>query len=62
VLFGPLGGRTQVLYTPLACSPCLTPFNYRHSPCRNNVCVQEIGVEQVCAAVQSALAARERGR
>lgn len=62
LLFAPLGGRTRVLYAPLACSPCLTPFNYRHSPCRNNVCVQEIRVEQVLDAVNAALAERQRER
>lgn len=59
-LFRPIGGRTTVLYRPLACSPCLTTFNYRHSPCRENRCVQEITVEEVCAAVEACLTARSQ--
>jgi hypothetical protein len=33
-------------------------FNHRLSPCRNNVCMQSISVDEVFAAVQAALAAR----
>jgi len=49
-LFGPLGPRAKVLYKRFACSPCLTTYNYRASPCQNNLCVQSITVEEVCDA------------
>jgi len=56
-LFGP---ETPVLYaarspknTPLwagiVCSPCVNAFNNRQSPCRNNLCMQQITVDQVFA-------------
>ena len=56
MLFGP---ETPVLYKPLApnvhaihlafpCSPCLTAYNHRNSPCDgDNQCLKQITVEQV---------------
>ena len=72
-LFGPLahptahsprGGdpgapATTVIWKELACSPCVSVFNHRLSPCRNNVCMQSITVDEVFDAVRDALA---RGR
>jgi ADP-heptose:LPS heptosyltransferase len=46
-LYGPLGDGAVHLYAGLACSPCLSALNNRHSPCTDNVCLQEISVEQV---------------
>ena len=57
-LFAPLGGRAHVVWAGLACSPCVSAFNYRLSPCRNNVCMQAITVDQVSGKVREALAAR----
>ncbi|MBI1319750.1 MAG: glycosyltransferase family 9 protein [Candidatus Hydrogenedens sp.] len=57
-LFGPLGDRAHVLYKHFACSPCLTTYNYRASPCQNNLCVQAITVDEVLAAVNDCI--RER--
>lgn len=58
-LFGPLAPATTVIWKQLACSPCVSVFNHRLSPCRNNVCMQSITVDEVFAAVTAAL---ERGR
>ena len=66
VLFGPetpllfrsLSPHTTVIWKALACSPCVSVFNHRLSPCRNNVCMQTITVDEVFEAVQSALASR----
>lgn len=58
-LFGPLGENRHVLWAQLACSPCVSPYNHRFSPCTNNVCMQEISVEQVYREVEAALAAIE---
>ncbi|MDX9821775.1 MAG: glycosyltransferase family 9 protein [Syntrophales bacterium] len=58
-LFGPLGGRTRIVYAKLACSPCVNVFNHRFSPCRNNRCMQTISVEQVCNAVGECLERRQ---
>jgi hypothetical protein len=35
-------------------------FNHRLSPCRNNVCMQSITVDEVFDAVRSAVSARLR--
>ena len=54
-LFGPLTPQTKVIWKELACSPCVSLFNHRLSPCRNNVCMQSITVDETFAAVQAAL-------
>jgi ADP-heptose:LPS heptosyltransferase len=59
-LFGPLAPATTVIWKELACSPCVSVFNHRLSPCRNNVCMQSITVDEVMAAVDRALASRRR--
>jgi ADP-heptose:LPS heptosyltransferase len=55
-LFGPLTPRSTVIWKELACSPCVSVFNHRLSPCTNNVCMQSITVEEVFEAVRSAVA------
>ncbi|MCF8082715.1 MAG: glycosyltransferase family 9 protein [Deltaproteobacteria bacterium] len=48
VLYGPLGKNAVSLHAPVACSPCLTAYNHRNSPCDgNNVCLQSIPPETV---------------
>jgi ADP-heptose:LPS heptosyltransferase len=56
-LFGALSPATVVIWKELACSPCVSVFNHRFSPCRNNVCMQSITVDEVSAAVSSCLGA-----
>jgi len=58
-LYSPLSPHNHSLWAGLACSPCLHAFNHRKSPCKNNVCMQEISVDdvyqlaqQVCPALQ----------
>ncbi len=47
-LYGPLGEKAVSLHVPLPCSPCLTAYNHRKSPCDgNNVCLKAIGPEEV---------------
>ena len=55
-LFGSLSRSTTIIWKELACSPCVSVFNHRLSPCRNNVCMQEITVADVYSAVEAALA------
>jgi len=51
VLYGSLSPRAINLHKPLSCSPCLTAYNHRQSPCDgNNVCLQTISPEEVLAA------------
>ena len=66
VLFGPESpnlyqplGNSKVIYTGLACSPCVSASNHRKSACDDNVCMRTINVEQVFAAVAEVLAARD---
>jgi ADP-heptose:LPS heptosyltransferase len=54
-LFGPLAPATTVIWKELACSPCVSVFNHRLSPCHNNVCMQSITVDEVFAAVTNVL-------
>lgn len=56
-LFSALSPSTVVIWKELACSPCVSVFNHRFSPCRDNVCMQLITVNEVCSAVASCLAA-----
>lgn len=46
-LFGARTPRNIALYAGVACSPCVNAYNNRQSPCRNNVCMQQISVDQV---------------
>jgi ADP-heptose:LPS heptosyltransferase len=55
-LFGPLGRNTQVVWANLACSPCVSALNHRFSPCKNNVCMQRIGLDEVMELVSRSLA------
>jgi len=48
VLYGPIGKQAVSFYVPLSCSPCLTAYNHRNSPCDgNNVCLKAISPEKV---------------
>ncbi len=63
VLFGPetpqcyrpLGDNIDVCYAGLLCSPCVSAYNHRKSPCRDNKCMQAIGVDDVYRRVVSTL-------
>jgi len=50
-LFGPLGDNSEIIWKGLACSPCVNAFNHRFSPCKDNVCMQEIQVDEVAEKV-----------
>ena len=54
-LFGPISPTATVIWKELACSPCVSVFNHRLSPCRNNVCMQTITVDEVFSAVTAVL-------
>jgi len=45
-LYGSLGNSTPI-YAGLACSPCVSAWNHRKTPCHDNVCLQAITVDQV---------------
>ena len=49
-LYGPLSPNAFNFHTGLACSPCLTAYNHRNSPCDgDNACLKLIKPEQVLA-------------
>lgn len=57
-VFGPLGPRSHALWAGIACSPCVNAYNNRLSPCRDNVCMQRIGTDEVHEVVVDLLAER----
>ena len=58
-LFGPLTPVSTAIWKELACSPCVSVFNHRLSPCTNNVCMQSITVDEVFEAVRTAVASSD---
>ena len=46
-LFGPLGENIRVIWKGLSCSPCVNAVNHRFSACNDNLCMQQISVQQV---------------
>jgi ADP-heptose:LPS heptosyltransferase len=48
VLYGTLDSKSKACYVPLSCSPCLTAYNHRHSPCDgDNQCLKAIHPDMV---------------
>lgn len=48
-LFAPRSPRSHILWAGIACSPCVNAYNDRYSTCRDNICMQQITVDQVFA-------------
>jgi len=46
-VFGARSPRSHILWAGIACSPCVNAFNDRQSACRDNLCMQRIGVDEV---------------
>ena len=61
-LFGALTPRNTAIWRGIACSPCVNAYNNRQSPCRNNLCMQQITVEEVFAAANAAFLQRRKSR
>jgi ADP-heptose:LPS heptosyltransferase len=57
-LYRPITERHTVMYSEYACSPCVSAYNQRRSPCGNNRCLQAITVEQAHATIAGILAAQ----
>lgn len=55
-LYGSLG-NSKPIYANLACSPCVSAFNHRKTPCRDNQCLKVIRPEDVFDIIRPALAA-----
>lgn len=54
-IYGPLGNTTRILYSDFPCSPCLTAYNHRNTPCMDNKCLQAIAVDEVYALMMASL-------
>ena len=49
-LYGPISSGTKVFFSGIACSPCLTAYNHRNSPCDgDNQCLKVIKPDTVLA-------------
>jgi ADP-heptose:LPS heptosyltransferase len=49
-LYRPLSANAYCFHAPMSCSPCLTAYNHRASPCDgDNRCLKQIAPEQVLA-------------
>jgi ADP-heptose:LPS heptosyltransferase len=57
-LFAAGGPRHHALWMGLDCSPCVSAYNNRQSPCRDNVCMKQITVDRVFAEVCKIYAVR----
>jgi ADP-heptose:LPS heptosyltransferase len=59
-LYGPLDDKSSIFYTALSCSPCLTAYNHRNSPCDgHNICLKAITAEAVVEKAREILCSRE---
>jgi ADP-heptose:LPS heptosyltransferase len=54
-IYGPVGPHKRALTAGLACSPCVSAYNHRRSPCTDNVCMKAISVDQVWTTCQALL-------
>lgn len=56
-LYGPLGNHASCLHLALPCSPCLTAYNHRNSPCDgDNQCLKRIAPARVLAEARIVVA------
>ena len=47
-LYGPEDDKAFIFYDPLPCTPCLTAYNHRNSPCDgDNMCLKQIPPDRV---------------
>jgi len=61
-LYGSLSNNAHYFYAALSCSPCLTAYNHRSSPCDgDNQCLKQITPERVLAKAREVLDAAVTG-
>jgi ADP-heptose:LPS heptosyltransferase len=61
-LFAARTPRNLAIWAGLSCSPCVNANNNRQSPCRNNLCMQHITVDQVFGEVSRIYTERRQQR
>lgn len=54
-IFGPMSPNAKVIFLELACSPCISVFNHKDSPCTDNQCLKKISVAMVIQEAQKIL-------
>ncbi|MEE8377543.1 MAG: glycosyltransferase family 9 protein, partial [Candidatus Aminicenantaceae bacterium] len=54
-LYGSLGKNCHVFYSNHSCSPCVSVFNHRQSPCTDNKCLKVISAQEVYSKVRENL-------
>ena len=54
-LYKPLTSNCTVMYSNYACSPCVSAFNQRLSPCNDNQCLKSIDVEKIYQTVNKVI-------
>lgn len=54
-IFSPLGDNARIIYSNLACSPCLSAFNHRRSACKDNQCLKRIRPDEVYELIRANL-------
>lgn len=55
-LYGPLGPHVNNFFAYLACNPCLSAHNHRHTICKVKRCLQATTVDEVIAQTLHQLA------
>lgn len=59
-LYGPLSSNAFSFHVPLSCSPCLTAYNHRTSPCDgDNICLKSISPQDVLEKAYEMLEGQE---
>jgi ADP-heptose:LPS heptosyltransferase len=53
--YRPLAKSVDVVYAAYSCSPCVSPFNQRLTPCNDNQCLKNFDIDTVCDRVRSRL-------
>lgn len=53
--YKPLNNNAKIIYANFACSPCLSAFNHRKTPCKDNQCLKTISVDYVYDVVTNFL-------
>jgi len=54
-LYKPISENVTVMYSNFACSPCVSAYNQRLSPCNNNLCLKVIDVERAYSVVKKVI-------
>jgi ADP-heptose:LPS heptosyltransferase len=60
LLFRALTPRAFPIWAQLPCSPCVSAYNNRQSPCRDNVCMKMITVDKVFEVAVKAYLERQQ--